>query len=125
MRATKRLRCLPTGSRMKHTETFGLKGEIMGSQSIGVVGRVVALALASVSTAALAQNQSSADAASTLPSASVASQPATATPDTVQPTTSTSDTSAANQASKEIVITGIRGSLDKSVRIKRNSAVVL
>ena len=39
--------------------------------------------------------------------------------------TSTSDTAAANQASKEIVITGIRGSLDKSVRIKRDSAVVL
>ena len=37
----------------------------------------------------------------------------------------TSDTDAANQAGQEIVITGIRGSLDKSVRIKRDASVVL
>ena len=37
----------------------------------------------------------------------------------------TSDTAAADAASQEIVVTGIRGSLDKSVEIKRNAAVVL
>jgi TonB-dependent receptor len=73
--------------------------------------RVLAIALASVSTAALAQTQPTTEA----PPATTAATPPT----------STSDTQAANQASQAIVITGIRGSLDKSVRIKRDSAVVL
>ncbi len=84
----------------------------MASQTFRMATRLIAIALTSASTAALAQTQ-----------------PATASPaitsDNSSPPTSTSDTAAANQASQEIVITGIRGSLDKSVRIKRDSAVVL
>lgn len=38
---------------------------------------------------------------------------------------SLSDTDAANKAGQEVVVVGIRGSLDKSVRIKRDAAVVL
>src|SRR3569833_3090361 len=62
--------------------------------------QLIAVALASVSTAAIAQSQAS-------------------------PSSSTSDTAAADAASDVIVVTGIRGSLDKSVEIKRNSDVVL
>jgi iron complex outermembrane recepter protein len=100
---------------MKHTETFWPEGEIMASKTFRTAGWFIALALASVSTTALAQSQ---------PGPDVASPPA-GTSDNSSPPTSTSDTAAANKASQEIVIVGIRGSLDKSVRIKRDSAVVL
>jgi TonB-dependent receptor len=66
--------------------------------------RLLAVALASVSSAAMAQTQQ---------------QPAQA------PDVGTSDTAAADQAGHDIIVTGIRGSLDKSVEIKRDSAVVL
>ena len=72
----------------------------MASQTFRTPTRLLAMALASASTAALAQSQSTAP-------------------------TSTSDTAAANQAGQDIIVTGIRGSLDKSVEIKRQSAVVL
>jgi iron complex outermembrane receptor protein len=39
--------------------------------------------------------------------------------------TGVSDTAAADASGQEIVVTGIRGSLDRSVRIKRDAAVVL
>jgi TonB-dependent receptor len=39
--------------------------------------------------------------------------------------TDTSDTAIADKASNEIVVTGIRGSLDKSVAVKRDATVVL
>src|SRR5690242_15634471 len=72
----------------------------MATHTLRTTTRFLAIALASASTAALAQSQSA-------------------------PATSTSDTAAANQASQDIIVTGIRGSLDKSVEIKRQSAVVL
>ena len=87
----------------------------MASQTFRMAAKFIAIALASASTAALAQGQ---------PASADAAPPAT-TVDSTSPPTSTSDTAAANQASQDIIITGIRGSLDKSVRIKRDSAVVL
>ena len=72
----------------------------MASRSFRTHIRLAALMLASASSAAMAQTQSSAD-------------------------TSTSDTAAANRASQDIVVVGIRGSLDKSVEIKRDASVVL
>lgn len=84
---------------------------MMASQSVSMTARFIALAMASVSTAALAQ-----------------SEPATQNipvPQDAQQAPSTSDTDAANKASQNIVVVGIRGSLDKSVRVKRDSAVVL
>ena len=87
----------------------------MASQTFRMAAKFIAIALASASTAALAQGQP--------PSADAA--PPVTTVDSTSPPSSTSDTAAANQASKDIIITGIRGSLDKSVRIKRDSAVVL
>src|SRR6476469_7777320 len=87
----------------------------MALQHIRPAGRLIAMAMASVSSAALAQSEPV--------NANVASS---AEPEAgASPPTSTSDTAAANQASQDIVITGIRGSLDKSVKIKRDSAVVL
>ena len=80
----------------------------MASQTFRMAAKFIAIALASASTAALAQAQ---------PASADAAPPAT-TVDSASPS-STSDTAAANQASQDIVITGIRGSLDKSVRIKR------
>lgn len=88
----------------------------MGSQKCRLTLRLIAAAMASVSTAALAQSQ---------PATADPSTPPASTADSAKATTSSSDTAAANEASKEIVIVGIRGSLDKSVRIKRSSAVVL
>ncbi|MGN6271373.1 MAG: TonB-dependent receptor [Sphingomonas sp.] len=76
----------------------------MASQTFRATTRLFAMALASVSTAALAQSQSSAQSSAAA---------------------STSDTAAADQATQDIIVTGIRGSLDKSVEIKRQSAVVL
>lgn len=72
----------------------------MASQAFRKTTRLLAMTLASASTAAMAQSQSA-------------------------PPSSTSDTAAANQIGQDIVVTGIRGSLDKSVEIKRESAVVL
>ncbi|MGN6374303.1 MAG: TonB-dependent receptor [Sphingomonas sp.] len=72
----------------------------MASQTFRTTTRLFAVALASASTAAMAQSQTSAPPA-------------------------TSDTAAANQATQDIIVTGIRGSLDKSVEIKRDSSVVL
>lgn len=85
---------------------------MMASHTVRMTTRFMALALASVSTAALAQ------------AAPTQNIPAPADSSS-QPTTSTSDTDVANKASHDIVVVGIRGSLDKSVRIKRDSAVVL
>jgi iron complex outermembrane recepter protein len=85
----------------------------MASQTFRMAARLVSIALASASTAALAQSQAPSPDAPAAASGAIA------------PPTSTSDTAAANQSSQDIVITGIRGSLDKSVRIKRDSAVVL
>ncbi|GAA4774440.1 TonB-dependent receptor [Stakelama sediminis] len=69
---------------------------------------MLAVALAMTSTVAMAQTQQS------QPAKSSDTQP-----------TGTSDTALADQASKDIVIVGIRGSLDKSVQVKRDAAVVL
>jgi iron complex outermembrane recepter protein len=77
----------------------------MASRHSRTYARLLAVALASVSSAAIAQ---------TAPQ-----QPAPA------PDIATSDTEAADQAGHDIIVTGIRGSLDKSVEIKRDSAVVL
>src|SRR3569833_970090 len=98
----------------------------MASPTIRTTARLFAAALASVSTAAMAQSQAVAPATSaSAAAATFASTGAAAQPQTPQPSTSASDTDAANQASNQINNVGIRGSLDKSVRIKRDSAVVL
>jgi TonB-dependent receptor len=70
---------------------------------------IMAVALASIPVAAMAQTQPD-----TQPQAQSQSSS-----DTL------SDTAAADKAANDIVVTGIRGSLDKSVEIKRSATVVL
>jgi iron complex outermembrane receptor protein len=98
----------------------------MASHTFRTTARLLAIALASVSTSAIAQSQSSAVAGTGNSAAATAfASTAAAAQAQASPPTSTSDTDAANQASNSIVVVGIRGSLDKSVRVKRDSAVVL
>jgi TonB-dependent receptor len=79
----------------------------MAARLLRTNASILAVALASVSGTAMAQTQ---------PPSQPPSQPS---PDT------TSDTAAADRAASDIVVTGIRGSLDKSVEIKRSATVVL
>jgi len=77
----------------------------MAARLLRTNASILAVALASVPGAAMAQAQAQPQA-----------QPS---PDTM------SDTAAADKAANDIVVTGIRGSLDKSVEIKRSATVVL